>query len=140
MHHGLRIQDAALVAAVIAQEQRAALHEVGIEFRFRGLPVRDESLLIAFAGDFDDAECAEDVNRVELPELARADAAGVHEFEDRAVADPEWQGWLAPVGAGCGRGAVQEFAHARFGEHAGQAAPVVRSFEPLGVVFFDALL
>ncbi len=98
----------------------------------------DHALLVAFADDGDDAECGLAVGDAEGADLAGAEAAGVHEFEDGPVPEPERQR-RGCVGAGLvgGPWGGEEGADVVVGEEAGESFPLGGSFEPLGGVFVE---
>ena len=131
-----REQQRALAAAVEFVEFGAAVGNVIVDCLLGGLAHGDEALFVAFAGDADDADGGMDVGQGDRADFAGAQAAGVEEFEQCAVAQVD--GCCGLFGGNlCGGG--EEFAHLRGREDVGEFFPARGAVEDGGGVELAAI-
>ena len=107
-------------------ERGAELLKVFVHGAKRGTADGDDAFLHAFSENADDAEIGVDVFEVEFGEFGGAQAAGVEELEDGAVADGE-----AMVRRDGGDEGIDLVA----AEDVGELLPFVGGFEEVGGVF-----
>jgi len=109
-------------------EGRAGFGQIACEAGEGGFADGDDAFFVALAGDAEEAGFAVDGVEGELGDFRDAEAAGVHEFEDGFVAEPEF-------GAGVGRG-EQRF-HLGIVEGVGDGFPELGGINRLGGVGGD---
>jgi len=100
-----------------------------------GFAEGDDAFLSAFAHDLDDAERREEIAGEDIGGLGSAESAGVHEFEERGVAEVHAR---LGVGSGAFDGGVDESLHLCRGEDAWEFAPSCGAFEDVGGVGSEA--
>ena len=120
-----------------AVEMGAAFAEILIECVKRGVPERNDSLLIAFSAN-EDASCVErEIADAEGSDFRDAKSAAIEQLEDGAIAK---SGCFGLRMRGCHGGAIEHLGDFRLGEGFGKDLPGFRGFDIDRGVVMDALI